>query len=900
MAEPAVTFCVEDTIGLKDDKYMVGVIDRTFGDVDGHEPAPQREYQDPIRKHASVPVAQFQAFMKNGVPPRGACLVSWQTEYATELILESQLELLDRTFYVGDIVSRNAFNPMSGTVIGTRAECTLLPTDAIHNGELSETVQHDTSIRGVPAEELQYIHEYKEDDLVLYNDWVGRIEELHDEVSIRLDNGFVVVVEHAHELEPDDQAVDRLSVGDKVRTKKGNLRRGRWKYGSFNPNLRPHGTIVEVRTIEISVRWLSQSYTFKPDSTTTIPRGREPPIVIGLDILDSGDLRVYDSTKNPPAMTSFEATDPSRVYHMADINVGDRVRFKDIAGASVKYDGTKMYSSELPQGKVVRIPRTETQGYDMNVYLVMQLHTTVKVLWQDLSITEDRSISLIPDPNTDDVDEVWPGEIVATKEKTDEQFEEASWAFKPAKVGVVQTVRAIDRIATVRWFENADIRYTGEDLIYPCRTGKIGTVEEDISLYDIKNVGLTRRRGDFVKIIPESQAEWITPLTDAEMQTLADRLESVPGVRLCHLFGEVIDLGLDGKLTIRLGAADTVMDVRVAPERVNLVHSNDMDSDYFNDGYHSMDDDGDGFDSYDDTDMGDASDFENMWVEYDGRVERISGDEDSAWSTEDDEEKSDASMSDAPILIDLGNGFETSKTTPELEPETPPKMLNGSAAANFDATQQQSILGNITNGANSSTPAVSAEDSESPKPGPRDPDPIPRVSMEAFNLTSGPNAPPSFLVLDTIPVQHHYVGHVRPSNSLSTRRIGKEYKILRNSLPPGIFVRTWESRLDLLRVLIIGPSDTPYEYAPFIIDMHLGCNFPSSPPEAFFHSWTDGQGPVNPNLYEDGKICLSLLGTWHADQRNENWNPAKSTVLQVLVSIMGLVLVKEPYYSSYF
>jgi ubiquitin-conjugating enzyme E2 O len=130
------------------------------------------------------------------------------------------------------------------------------------------------------------------------------------------------------------------------------------------------------------------------------------------------------------------------------------------------------------------------------------------------------------------------------------------------------------------------------------------------------------------------------------------------------------------------------------------------------------------------------------------------------------------------------------------------------------------------------------------------------------------------------------------------RRIGKEHKILSTSLPPNIFVRTWESRLDLLRVLIIGPNDTPYEYAPFVIDFHIPSTYPQTPPEAFFHSWTNGNGPVNPNLYEDGKICLSLLGTWHTDERNESWSPAKSTLLQVLVSIMGLVLVKEPYYNE--
>ena len=48
------------------------------------------------------------------------------------------------------------------------------------------------------------------------------------------------------------------------------------------------------------------------------------------------------------------------------------------------------------------------------------------------------------------------------------------------------------------------------------------------------------------------------------------------------------------------------------------------------------------------------------------------------------------------------------------------------------------------------------------------------------------------------------------------------------------------------------------------------------------------------NLYEEGKVRLSLLGTWEGD-RNESWNPARSSLLQVFVSIQGLILVKEPY-----
>ena len=71
------------------------------------------------------------------------------------------------------------------------------------------------------------------------------------------------------------------------------------------------------------------------------------------------------------------------------------------------------------------------------------------------------------------------------------------------------------------------------------------------------------------------------------------------------------------------------------------------------------------------------------------------------------------------------------------------------------------------------------------------------------------------------------------------------------------FARSWEARLDLLRILIVGPSGTPYEHAPFVIDMHFNPSFPALPPDTYFHSWTYNAGRINPNLYECGKICLS-------------------------------------------
>lgn len=52
-----------------------------------------------------------------------------------------------------------------------------------------------------------------------------------------------------------------------------------------------------------------------------------------------------------------------------------------------------------------------------------------------------------------------------------------------------------------------------------------------------------------------------------------------------------------------------------------------------------------------------------------------------------------------------------------------------------------------------------------------------------------------------------------------------------------------------------------------------------------------GVHQFNPNLYNNGKVCLSLLGTWHGGSRAEGWTE-KSTLLQVFVSIQSLIFIK--------
>lgn len=64
------------------------------------------------------------------------------------------------------------------------------------------------------------------------------------------------------------------------------------------------------------------------------------------------------------------------------------------------------------------------------------------------------------------------------------------------------------------------------------------------------------------------------------------------------------------------------------------------------------------------------------------------------------------------------------------------------------------------------------------------------------------------------------------------------------------------------KVMIAGPEGTPYAGGLFEFDCFMPLDYPNSPP--LLHLRTTGGGSVrfNPNLYNCGKVCLSLLGTW--------------------------------------
>lgn len=163
--------------------------------------------------------------------------------------------------------------------------------------------------------------------------------------------------------------------------------------------------------------------------------------------------------------------------------------------------------------------------------------------------------------------------------------------------------------------------------------------------------------------------------------------------------------------------------------------------------------------------------------------------------------------------------------------------------------------------------------------------------------------PHAFSFCDSLP-HHVYLpknvvyGSTSSMPAARRKRLFQELSGYQTNLPiehgSSIFVRAMESQIDHIRVLIIGPEDTPYANGCFLFDLVL-TNYPQQAPKCQFLTTGGGKYRLNPNLYSNGKVCLSLLGTW----KGPSWVPNESTLYQLLISIQSLILGEpEPYFNE--
>jgi len=152
---------------------------------------------------------------------------------------------------------------------------------------------------------------------------------------------------------------------------------------------------------------------------------------------------------------------------------------------------------------------------------------------------------------------------------------------------------------------------------------------------------------------------------------------------------------------------------------------------------------------------------------------------------------------------------------------------------------------------------------------------------------------------------YHYKSQLTKGSLIATKclkRLSDEIPTLMDSIPinydASIFLRVDENKPMIMRALLTGPPQTPYDNGCFIFDIYLSDTYPTSPPNVNFSN--TGRMRFNPNLYNCGKVCLSILGTYSGPTPNnsEKWNPATSTLYQVLISIQSQILVDDPYFNE--
>ncbi|KAH7948108.1 ubiquitin-conjugating enzyme E2 Z [Rhipicephalus sanguineus] len=126
--------------------------------------------------------------------------------------------------------------------------------------------------------------------------------------------------------------------------------------------------------------------------------------------------------------------------------------------------------------------------------------------------------------------------------------------------------------------------------------------------------------------------------------------------------------------------------------------------------------------------------------------------------------------------------------------------------------------------------------------------------------------------------------------SLRVLRVKRDIADIVNDPPPGIYVAPEEKDITRIYALVMGPSDTPYEGA-FLL-FHIVCphEYPIGPPRVRFLTTDAGRVTLHPNLYQNGDVSLSILGTYVGPQ----WSPAQS-LCSVLISIQSL-LTDDPFY----
>ncbi|CAM6015206.1 unnamed protein product [Sphagnum balticum] len=806
---------------------------------------------------------------------KGYARILWlNSEKSTEEL--NGLEVLDRVLMHGDIVA-SALDPLgqTGTVVHVEMYVDL---------DLSKDLQD--IVQDVDSRILRRVRAFNPGDYVINGHWLGRVEDVVDNVTVLFKDGSKCKVFQADidRLVPVSEIplFDKESPyypGQRVRGASPRALKGaKWLRGSWKAT-RMEGTVVDVEAGSVLVHWISASATH----SSAVPSEQQ-------------------EAKNLVPMMCFAHT---------NWQLGDRTLLPEGKLNGVTMAGTHGDSAAAEALKKDKMAERSA--------LVVNTRTVVDVLWQDGTQSNQVSAcSLIPVDHLGDHD-FWPERYVLERGSDGEGLEN-----EVRRVGVVKTVDAKQRTAFVRWLKPVD---RPEQLREFDR-------EETVSVYELlEHPDYTYCLGDVVIRLPVALSS--DPLAgDVSDECGTSSLQATSEVESTDLVAEATEekRGLDQQahkktnhqdpksqnvdlswVGIIVGLEDGDIEVawangivsRVGPQAIFVVTRDDDDIS----SVHISDLD-DAEEDYGDEDAA-------SWETVDSSDERERAAEDVGGSDP------NPSVTDANRKISLSNPSTGESSGEAGPPPTPssPRQFKGPIAAAIGLVSRMAsgLLGfrdkptvQKETAAASSEPAIPV-DVEEPLEMHGDSDVTSEVFSqnlatfsvhEALDEAQGYKLQKEIVDFQSIkhfdsvvdPSDHHFV--VETAQAVIDRKWAKkirsEWSILEKNLPDTIYVRIYEDRMDLMRAVILGAQNTPYHDGLFVFDIYLPPGYPNTPPQTHYHS---GGLRLNPNLYENGKVCLSLLNTW-TGQGTEVWNPSTSSILQVLVSIQGLVLNAKPYFNE--
>ncbi|KIY70179.1 hypothetical protein CYLTODRAFT_420028 [Cylindrobasidium torrendii FP15055 ss-10] len=758
-----------------------------------------------------------------------------------QILPETDLILVDRTMQPGDFVKRSIEDVQSGVVL-----------DLHVRSKLEHAINHIPIEGWKEPTEVQSCFEAETGDFVIYNDWIGQIIELCDENIVEVSNGHILrMPEFGARWAVGEKGTDIIPHNHTIPPFFNFL---------LNRNATQEDTVIQVSHSVYAIAWLAINQKLPPAEASE--RVRPPQFWYGAEL---AKLTVVREEK---------AYQP---------RIGDRVNL--VTGEEVP---STTHGPGVNSGEYVHV----------NALIVKQTETSVRVLWQDGTEEMCRSVDLIPYLNTDEYD-CWPGDTVIWR---GEDFKES---------GVVQTVDARQRVASLYLLKDKKTETVS--------VLELDTQGTDPDAEDTGHDGLGVRIGDYVFIHPEGTTNGYTPPHIPRIGEMEEWVREIPAAldsytgwrgtlwdigndvlkhrgtdpKWDHAYmqtscdsttpidwcGDVVKLGPDGTVLVRHpdGSKATYPLERLSRLMDAMEHLEEATWDAMHSHEHHHDD----LEYWDDEEGWSADphgvDGDHLWVDED--------------MDQDPQSTSLASNADSDSEMDEVDS--RSSSPPLAQPYTPETAMALSQDMEVENPFPIEDVRQLIAAAQRDREDMDEDDVVDKNGDSSEAGPSRQVNEEVGEY----NRPwKRFEILEEAPADHKWYGSpVAQPNRQFHARLNKEYGILRNSLPENIIVRTYEDRSDLLRSLIIGPENTPYEDAPFVIDWMLDSDFPNSPPKAHFLSWTNGNGRVNPNLYEEGKVCLSILGTWAGDT-TETWSAARSSLLQAFVSIQGLVLVKEPWF----